>query len=84
MPELIAATLKTWTDALNAHDAKKYASAFAADGTRRTIGEPDQVGRDAIAAGVQGIFDDVPDYRFALRRVLERGNVCLPRVATSA
>jgi steroid delta-isomerase-like uncharacterized protein/uncharacterized protein (TIGR02246 family) len=78
MPDMIAATLKAWTDALNAHDAQKYAAVFATDGIRRTVPDPNQVGRDAIAKAVsQGILTTLPDYKIAIEKVLEKGNIAV-------
>ncbi|HEX8791870.1 MAG TPA: ester cyclase [Polyangiaceae bacterium] len=75
MADMQTASLKTVTDALNAHDAQKYASAFATDGVGKQPGMPDNVGRDAIAADIQRVFTAFPDLKFAFSRAMWKGNV---------
>jgi predicted ester cyclase len=77
MADMQNASIKTVTDALNAHDPQKYASVFAADGLSRSGGMPDAVGRDAIAADIKGWFTEFPDLKFAFSRAWQKGNVAV-------
>ena len=63
-----AKQLAALADAMTAHDAKRYAALFDEHGVRRHRPHPDSVGRDAIAADVQAMFDAVPDARLAFAR----------------
>lgn len=74
----LPASLTASLDALNAHDARGFASRFAPDGIRRTFSTvPDAIGRDAIAADAARTFASFPDYKVALSHVFEKGNVCI-------
>ncbi len=75
MADLQAASLKGAADALNAHDAQKYAALFTADGVQRSPGQPDATGKDAIASRIQQFFTAFPDLKFAISRVWMKGNV---------
>jgi predicted ester cyclase len=69
MAELEETALKAVADALNAHDAQKYASLFTPEGTSHTAGEPEAAGRDAIAASLQPILTAFPDLKFGFGHV---------------
>jgi predicted ester cyclase len=75
MADMQNASIKTVTDAINGHDAQKYASVFAADGVQKTAGMPDAVGRDAIVASTKQWFAMFPDAKFAFSRVWQKGNL---------
>ena len=75
MVDMQKASIQTVADALNGHDAAKYASVFAADGVEKQAGMPDSVGRDAIVASTKQWFGMFPDTRFAFSHVWLQGNV---------
>jgi len=77
MADMIATATKAEVDAINAHDAQKFASLFAADGVRRFVGTPppDEVGRDAIVASLQHAFATLPDFKLAISRMWIKDNV---------
>ncbi len=66
--------VKSLAAALNAHDPQAYMALFTLDAVRRA---PDGrvVDRDGITKIVTNIFARMPDYKFALGRVLQRGDV---------
>jgi predicted ester cyclase len=72
---MMTASIKTVQDALNAHDAQKYAAVFATDGVQKEAGMPDAAGREAIAARMQQIFTTFPDFRFAFSRAWQKGSI---------
>lgn len=77
MAEMIASATKAEVDAVNAHDAQKFGSTFAADGARHFMGTPppDETGRDAIVASVQHVFQTFPDFKLAVSRMWVKDNV---------
>lgn len=75
MADMQKATVQTVADAINAHDAQKYASVFATDGIQKMAGMPDAVGRDAVVASTKQWFAMFPDTKFAFSRVWQKDNV---------
>jgi uncharacterized protein (TIGR02246 family) len=77
MAEMIASATKAEMDAINAHDAQKFAALFASDGARHLVGTPppDPVGRDAIATSVQHMMQTFPDFKLAVSRMWTKDNV---------
>jgi len=68
-------------DAFNAHDAKKVAGYCAEDCAVSSYGQPDARGRDAVAKGLQQLFDTFGDARSAALRSWVKGNVVVSEVA---
>ncbi len=75
MPALQEEAATVLNDALNAHDAKKAASVYAEDAIIRVSGMTDDTGRDAIAAGIQKLFDAFSNFKFGATRVWSKGAV---------
>jgi len=75
MADLQAAALKSAFDAINAHDAQKYAAVFAPDGAFKDPSFPDAVGREAIAGVIGGYFTTFPNLKCAVVRSFSTGNV---------
>jgi steroid delta-isomerase-like uncharacterized protein len=77
MAEMQLTSVKAVVDALNAHDAQKYAALFAADALDKGAGEPDASGRDTIATRIQQLFTAFPDFKIAVDRVWQKGNLAV-------
>ena len=75
LAELQLASLKVAADAINQHDARKYASIFARDAVHRESAAPDVVGREGIARRMQLLFSAFPDMKFSFDRVWQKGNL---------
>jgi steroid delta-isomerase-like uncharacterized protein len=75
LSDLELASAKAAADALTQHDAQKYAALFAPDGVDKGVGEPDSVGREAIAASIQHLFTAFPDLKLSIGRVWQKGNL---------
>ncbi len=75
--ELQLASLKAATEAINAHDAKRYAGLFTSNAIHREAAAPDIVGREGIAARMELLFASFPDLRFAFTRLWQKGNVAV-------
>jgi steroid delta-isomerase-like uncharacterized protein len=73
--EAAKATLPSYFEALNQHDAKRYAGFFAEDGVLTLPGAAPKKGRAEIAAGVQHLFDAISSLKIAPTRVLVKGDV---------
>ncbi|MDP9036460.1 MAG: ester cyclase, partial [Myxococcota bacterium] len=83
LAELMPQSLKGIGEAFNAHDAKKLASYYAEDCTIQGYGEPAGRGRDAVAKGLQGMFETFPDAKSVPTRVWMKGNVAVVEMAWS-
>jgi steroid delta-isomerase-like uncharacterized protein len=79
--ELEATSMKGVVDALNAHDAAKYAALFTTDAVSKEWGTPDATGREAIAGRIQPLFTAFPDLKFAFDHAWIKGNVVASRWA---
>lgn len=75
MAELQVASSKAMADALNAHDAKKFAALFADDGVWSMPGLSELKGRADIEKGVQGWFDGFKDEKFAFSRAWAKNDM---------
>jgi predicted ester cyclase len=75
LADMMTASIKGVTDALNGHDPAKYAAVFAPDGVVKQGGAPDISGRDAIAADIKNLFTAFPDLKFAFSRAMWKGNM---------
>jgi predicted ester cyclase len=69
------ASLRTAADAINAHDAKRYASVFTPNAIHRESAAPDIVGREGIAARMELLFAAFPDFKLSFGKVWQKGNV---------
>jgi uncharacterized protein (TIGR02246 family) len=74
MADLIPATLKSVTEAFNAHDAQKFAATYAADAVSVDIGMPDMHGRDEIAKSIAPLFEASSDLKGGAARLWAKGN----------
>lgn len=74
LAELEITAVKNLIAALNAHDPQAYLALFTPDAVRRVL-DGRVVDRDGIAKIVAGIFVHQPDYKIAVSRVLQKGNV---------
>lgn len=82
LPELQEASLESVSDAMNAHDASKYAAAFAVNGVAKYF--PTEItGRDKIEAGAKQLFTQIPDLKFAFERTLTKGPIVVATWAWS-
>ena len=77
LAELIPQTLKGIDDAFNAHDAKKVMSFYTDDAVSYDYGTPESHGRDAMARGLQMVFDTFGDAKTATTRTFIKGNVAV-------
>ena len=76
LAELQQKTLKGYTEATNARDAKKLAGFYAEGGVVKIAGAPaDASGREAIAQSYQKLFEAFKDYTVAPSRVFVKGDV---------
>jgi len=75
--ELQLASLKAAADAINQHDAHKYASVFTRDAIHKEAAAHDVVGREDIARRMQLLFTSFPDFKFSFDRVWQKGNVAV-------
>ena len=62
-------------EALNAHDARKLASAYSENAVITSPGMPDAAGRAAIAAGAQNLFDAFSNFKYGVTRAWTKGDV---------
>ena len=62
-------------DGLNSHDAKKFASVYAANATIKVAGLNELTGPDAIQANMQEWFDTFSNIKLGFSRVWEKGNI---------
>ena len=77
MAELQLASLKAAADAINQHDARKYAAIFTRDAIHKEAAAHDVVGREDIARRMQLLFTSFPDFKFSFDRVWQKGNVAV-------
>ncbi len=75
LAELEAATFRSMVDALNQHEPGKYADLFTADAVFKNAPNPDTVGKDAIVTQFRQLFAAFPDFKFAIERVWQKGNM---------
>ncbi len=75
MADLIPATLKSVTDAFNAHDAQKFAANFTADAVHTDVGFGEAHGRDEIAKFIQGFFEASSDVKAGAAHTWAKGNM---------
>ena len=76
--ELQQKTMKGYTEATNARDAKKLASLYAESGVVKIAGAPaEATGREAIAQSYQKLFEAFKDYTMAPSRVFTKGDVAV-------
>ena len=68
-------TRRLVAEALNAHDAKKLASAYTETAVIKASGMPDDVGRAAIANGVQELFDAISNFKYGVTRVWNSSSI---------
>jgi uncharacterized protein (TIGR02246 family) len=69
--------LKGTLDAMNTHDAKKFASFFAEDGAFWHVGREPARGRAAIQEANQKLYDAFSNAKFGLNRVWQKGDVAI-------
>jgi uncharacterized protein (TIGR02246 family) len=74
LAELQLTSAKAFSDALNQHDAEKYAALFTPDGVDKGSGQPDVAGHDAIVANTKALFAAFPDFKIGFSRVWQKGN----------
>jgi steroid delta-isomerase-like uncharacterized protein len=75
LADLEKASLQTFSDGFNAHDSKKCASMYADGATVTHFGMgPDVSGKDGIADGLQHLFNEYPDAKFAPSRTFTKGS----------
>ncbi len=67
-------SLPAYFEALNQHDAKRFAGLFVVDGALVLPGAEPRKGRLEIAAGVQRLFDAISSLKIAPTRVLVKGD----------
>jgi steroid delta-isomerase-like uncharacterized protein len=77
MSELQLATGKAVSEALNAHDAKKFAAVYAEDAKLNLVGLGEVTGRDAIATETQKWFDAFSDLKFGIGRIFQKGDMAV-------
>jgi steroid delta-isomerase-like uncharacterized protein len=77
MAELQLASLKAAADAINQHDARKYAAVFTRDAIHKEAAAADVVGRESIARRMQLLFNSFPDFKLSFDRVWQKGNVAV-------
>ena len=70
-------TLRAASDAINEHDAKKYAALFTRTAIHKEAATRDLVGRDEIARRMSLLFGAFPDFNFAFERVWQKGDVTI-------
>jgi hypothetical protein len=63
-----ASVERTLLDGFNAHDAQKFASAYAADATTTSYGSGEDQGRAAIAEHIGAFFKAYPDAKASIAR----------------
>jgi steroid delta-isomerase-like uncharacterized protein len=73
--ELQITAAKTLTDAMNAHDAKKFAAAYTDDATLTVAGMPEMHGRAEIEKQLQGAFDGFKDMKFWIVASWSKGDM---------
>jgi ketosteroid isomerase-like protein len=66
---------KTIMEGYNAHDAAKIASAYTPDAVIKSAGMPDVVGKDAIQAHEQKLFDGISNLKLAATHVYTKNDV---------
>jgi len=85
LAELQQKTLKGYTEATNARDAKKLSGFYAEGGIVKISGAPAEAsGREAIAQSYQKLFDAFKDYTLAPSRVFVKGDVVVVEWAFNA
>lgn len=75
LADLQQKTMKAYTAAMNAHDAKALAALYADSGVVKMGGAPDLTGRDAIATSYGKLFEAFKDYTTAPTRVVVKNDV---------
>jgi steroid delta-isomerase-like uncharacterized protein/uncharacterized protein (TIGR02246 family) len=75
MAEMQQASLKSALEALNAHDAKKFASAYAEDAVVEVAGLHQLEGRAAVEKNMQEWFDTFSKIKLGFSRVFMKGDV---------
>ena len=77
MAEMQVQTTKALADALNAHDAKKYAASYATDASMTVYGVGEVSGREAVASETQKWIDGFGDLKFQVGRIIQRGDMAV-------
>lgn len=77
LAELQQKAMKGFVDAMNAHDAKKLAGLYTENAAVKVAGAPDAMGRDAIAANYQKLFDAFSNFKTAPSRVFVKNDVAV-------
>lgn len=76
LAELEQSALKSYSEAMNAHDSKKLAALYADSAVVNVAGTPAEVkGKDAIGAQYQKLFDAFSNFKTASSRVFTKGDV---------
>jgi uncharacterized protein (TIGR02246 family) len=75
LSDLINQTMKTFSEAMMAHDASKAANLYTEDAVWTVYGAEEDHGRDAILKGTQQWLDMSKDMKSAPKRVFMKGNV---------
>jgi steroid delta-isomerase-like uncharacterized protein len=75
LAEMIQANLKTALEALNAHDAKKFASAYAEDAKVEVAGLHEISGREGVQKNMQEWFDTFSNIKLGFSRIFMKGDV---------
>jgi ketosteroid isomerase-like protein len=75
LAEVIPQTLQGIVEGFNAHDAKKVTSYYTDDAISRDYGAPESQGREALAKGLQMVFDTFGDAKTQMTRAFIKGNV---------
>src|SRR5438105_1820808 len=74
LADLVPETLKNVTDAVNAHDAAKFAANFAPDAVVTVYGGPEAHGRDELTKMIQQFFDMSGDVKGGAEHLWAKGN----------
>jgi uncharacterized protein (TIGR02246 family) len=75
LSDLINQTMKSFGEAMMAHDASKAANLFTEDAVWSVYGAEESHGRDAILKGTQAWLDMSKDMKSAPKRVFMKGNM---------
>ncbi len=73
--ELQMTAAKSFTDAMNAHDAKKLAALYSDDATVMIPGMPELHGRADIEKQIQGLYDGFKDMKFWIVATWQKGDM---------
>jgi steroid delta-isomerase-like uncharacterized protein len=75
LAELVQTNMKTALEALNAHDAKKFASVYAEDATVAVAGLHELTGREAVQKNMQEWFDTFSNIKLGFARIFMKGDI---------